>query len=110
MNNHETLVHSSVYFQDDPKKWAEELARVGKEEGYDYPLAHLCFKIAPQDTAAHSPAFMAAANSEAGYAAMIRASKILAVTMLELFHDPNRVAAIKEEFRQEKQKEQNRVA
>lgn len=36
MDNNNTLVHASCYFQDDPKKWATELASVGKTEGYDY--------------------------------------------------------------------------
>lgn len=36
MTSNDILVYASCYFQDDPQKWAAELARVGKEEGYAY--------------------------------------------------------------------------
>jgi len=36
MDNNATLVHASCYFQDEPRKWAKELAGVAKVEGYEY--------------------------------------------------------------------------
>ena len=70
---------------------------------------HLNFKIVSRETGAHSPAFMTAADSMEGYDAMIRASKILATSILELFHDQSRVASIQDEFRREKQKDLDRM-
>lgn len=36
MDNNTILVHASCYFQDEPVKWAKELAALGRKEGYDY--------------------------------------------------------------------------
>jgi hypothetical protein len=36
MTEHETLVHASAYFDQDPTLWSDRLAEVGRSKGYDY--------------------------------------------------------------------------
>ncbi len=63
------------------------------------PSIHPMFGAAPRGTAQpHEDAFVAHADSDYGYAAMIRVAKALAMTAYDLLADPQLMKAAKEEF------------
>lgn len=53
------------------------------------PISSLSLSIAPQSVGAHTKEFRNAAKSDKGHKALILASKILAMTALDLFMDPD---------------------
>ncbi len=63
------------------------------------PAIHPVFQAAPRGAARpHENAFVAHADSEYGYAAMLRAGKALAMTAYDLLAEPELLKAAKEEF------------
>jgi metal-dependent amidase/aminoacylase/carboxypeptidase family protein len=73
--------------------------------GHAYPTVNLRFKIAPEGTALHSDEFREAAASEEAWKATVIAAKALALTGYQLLTGPDKVEAIKSEFRELKEKE-----
>jgi metal-dependent amidase/aminoacylase/carboxypeptidase family protein len=66
------------------------------------PGIHPMVAIAPQEVEGHSTQFASAAASETGSHALLDAAKALAMTVVDLVANPEAVAKIKKEFRQEK--------
>jgi len=62
------------------------------------PAIHPYLSIGPSDMPGHSTAFAEAADSPKGHDAMLAAAKILAMTAVDLIHNPDLLSAIKEEF------------
>jgi amidohydrolase len=65
---------------------------------YEVPSIHPTFAI-PSEAANHTAGFTAAAASEEAHRATLRASKALALTALDLYLEPGRLAAAHAEFR-----------
>jgi len=66
------------------------------------PCIHPSVAIAPMEVATHSPQFASAAASEAGIHGLLDAAKALSMTVVDLVANPEIVATVKEEFRQNK--------
>jgi amidohydrolase len=66
------------------------------------PSIHPSVAIAPMEVVAHSPQFASAAASEAGIGGLLDAAKALSMTVVDLVANPEIVAKVKEEFRQNK--------
>ena len=64
------------------------------------PAIHPYLAIAPETVAGHSAEMATAAASAAGREAMIKAAKALAMTSLELLHDPRLLDEAKQEYQQ----------
>ncbi|MGE5673003.1 MAG: peptidase dimerization domain-containing protein, partial [Mycobacterium leprae] len=64
-----------------------------------YAMPHLTFGLPLDDkgSSPHTPAFVAAANSDTGRQALNTAAKIMATTVIDLLTDPAKLAAIKAE-------------
>ncbi len=68
------------------------------------PAIHPIFAAAPHGAARpHENAFVAHADSEYGYAAMIRVGKVLAMTACDLLAEPQLLKAAKDEFARRKE-------
>jgi len=70
-----------------------------------YPTFNLTFKIAPTGTAGHSDAFREAAGTQEGWAATVKAGKIVAMAAYELLMNPAKVKEIQESFKEAKARE-----
>jgi len=66
------------------------------------PSIHPSVAIAPMEVVIHSPQFASAAASEAGIRGLLDAAKALSMTVVDLVANPELVAKVKEEFRQNK--------
>ena len=66
------------------------------------PSIHPSVAIAPMEVVTHSPQFASAAASEAGIHGLLDAAKALTMTVVDLVANPELVAKVKEEFRQNK--------
>ena len=66
------------------------------------PCIHPSVAIAPMEVVTHSPQFASAAASEAGIRGLLDAAKALSMTVVDLVANPEIVAKVKEEFRQNK--------
>ena len=66
------------------------------------PSIHPSVAIAPMEVVTHSPQFASAAASEAGIHGLLDAAKALSMTVVDLVANPELVAKVKEEFRQNK--------
>jgi amidohydrolase len=66
------------------------------------PCIHPSVAIAPMEVVTHSPQFASAAASEAGIHGLLDAAKALSMTVVDLVANPELVAKVKEEFRQNK--------
>jgi aminobenzoyl-glutamate utilization protein B len=66
------------------------------------PVVRLDAATAPIGTPWHSWAVVACGGMSIGHKGMLHTSKILAMTMIDLFEDPKKVEAVKAEFRQRK--------
>jgi len=66
------------------------------------PSIHPSVAIAPMKVATHSPQFASAAISEAGIHGLLDAAKALSMTVVDLVTNPEIVARVKKEFRQNK--------
>ena len=66
------------------------------------PCIHPSVAIAPMEVVTHSPQFASAAASEAGIRGLLDAAKALSMTVVDLVANPEVVAKVKEEFRQNK--------
>ena len=66
------------------------------------PSIHPSVAIAPMEVVTHSPQFASAAASEAGIHGLLDAAKALSMTVADLVANPEIVAKVKEEFRQNK--------
>ncbi|MEE8598969.1 MAG: amidohydrolase, partial [Dehalococcoidales bacterium] len=66
------------------------------------PSIHPSVAIAPMEVVTHSPQFASAAASEAGIHGLLDAAKALSMTVVDLVANPEIVAKVKEEFRQNK--------
>jgi len=66
------------------------------------PSIHPSVAIAPMEVAIHSPQFASAAASEAGIHGLLDAAKALSMTVVDLVANPEIVAKVKEEFKQNK--------
>ncbi len=66
------------------------------------PSIHPSVAIAPMEVVTHSPQFASAAASEAGIRGLLDAAKALSMTVVDLVANPEIVAKVKEEFRQNK--------
>jgi len=66
------------------------------------PSIHPSVAIAPMEVVTHSPQFASAAASEAGIHGLLDAAKALSMTVVDLVANPEIVARVKEEFRQNK--------
>ena len=66
------------------------------------PCIHPSVAIAPMEVVTHSPQFASAAASEAGIRGLLDAAKALSMTVVDLVANPEIVARVKEEFRQNK--------
>ena len=63
------------------------------------PAIHPYLSIGPSDLPGHSIAFAEAAASDEAHEAMLAAAKALAMTAVDLMHDPDLLSAITKEFR-----------
>lgn len=66
------------------------------------PSIHPFVAIVPVEITVHSAEFVSAAASEAGIQGLLDAAKALALTVTDLVANPEIVAKVKEEFRQQK--------
>jgi metal-dependent amidase/aminoacylase/carboxypeptidase family protein len=66
------------------------------------PSIHPSVAIAPVEVVTHSPQFASAAASEAGIHGLLDAAKALSMTVVDLVANPELVAKVKQEFRQNK--------
>jgi len=62
------------------------------------PTIHLVVTTAPAEVPWHSWSVVAASGSPAGQRGMLHAARALAATMVDLFEDPERLRAMREEF------------
>jgi amidohydrolase len=62
------------------------------------PSIHPYLSIGPKDLVGHSPEFVEASASEAGFEAMMAAAKAMAATAVDILEDPELYDAIKEDF------------
>ncbi|WP_239256948.1 M20 family metallopeptidase [Listeria ilorinensis] len=69
------------------------------------PTIHPFIQIGPESLVAHTEAFREAAGSPAGDAAIQTGAKLLAVTALRLFQEPETLAKIKQEQKQLQEQE-----
>lgn len=63
---------------------------------------NLSVTVAPKDTPWHSWAVVACGGMSIGHKGMIYAAKALGMTMVDLFEDPKKVAAVKAEYQKRK--------
>ncbi|WP_439100892.1 amidohydrolase [Congregibacter sp.] len=66
------------------------------------PTISLAAPIAPKDVPWHSWAVVATGGMSIGHKGLVYASKALAMTMIDLYEDPDLIKAIKEEFKERK--------
>lgn len=66
------------------------------------PAISLSAPIAPKDVPWHSWAVVASGGMSIGHKGLVYASKALAMTMIDLYEDPDLIKAIKEEFKERK--------
>ncbi|WP_439106840.1 amidohydrolase [Congregibacter sp.] len=66
------------------------------------PTISLSAPIAPKDVPWHSWAVVATGGMSIGHKGLVYASKALAMTMIDLYEDPDLIEAIKEEFKERK--------
>ncbi len=66
------------------------------------PTIRLSVATAPIGTPWHSWAVVACGGMSIGHKGMLHASKILSMTMIDLFEDPKKMEAVKAEFKQRK--------
>jgi len=69
---------------------------------YNVPTVRLTAPIAGKDVPWHSWAVVASGGMSIGHKGLVYASKALAMTMVDLYENPELVAAIKAEFRERK--------
>ena len=63
------------------------------------PALHPYIAIAPEEVAGHSPEFRAASASAEGHTGLLDAAKALAMTAVDLFHNPELVDRARKEYR-----------
>ena len=63
------------------------------------PALHPYIAIAPEEVAGHSPEFRAASASPEGHTGLLDAAKALAMTAVDLFHNPELVDRARKEYR-----------
>ena len=66
------------------------------------PVARLSVATAPEGTPWHSWAVVACGGMSIGHKGMLHAAKALSLTAIDLFEDPKKVEAMKEEFKKRK--------
>ncbi len=69
---------------------------------WNVPTIRLESTVAPKDTPWHSWAVVACAGMSIGHKGMLYASKALAMTMVDLYEDPELRQAVQEEFKERK--------
>jgi metal-dependent amidase/aminoacylase/carboxypeptidase family protein len=82
------------------KEWTAYASTDLGDVGVVAPTMNLFFPAGPEGTPLHSEAMLKAAGSSEGLEAMIKASKIMAVSASDLFKDSGLVDQIKKEFSQ----------
>jgi hypothetical protein len=66
------------------------------------PSIHPYISIGPEDMGGHTAEFCAAAGSPAGHAGMIKAAKLMAMTVVDLLAEPANLRAVQQSFEEEK--------
>ena len=66
------------------------------------PSIHPYISIGPEDMGGHTAEFCAAAGSPAGHEGMIKAAKLMAMTVVDLLAEPANLRAVQQSFEEEK--------